>query len=40
MPLTLSVLDQSPISEGSSPGDALRRAHVLARVAEAHGEAR
>jgi luciferase family oxidoreductase group 1 len=35
--LTLSVLDQSPISEGMSTGDALRNSIDLARLAETAG---
>ncbi len=33
-PLRLSVLDQSPISEGSTGGDALRNTVDLARLAD------
>jgi len=39
-PLRLSVLDQSPISEGSSAGDALRQSLDLARLADALGYTR
>lgn len=35
--ITLSVLDQSPIPEGSSPGDALRNSIDLARRCEGFG---
>jgi luciferase family oxidoreductase group 1 len=38
--VTLSVLDQAPISEGSTGGDALRNSVDLARHAEALGYAR
>ena len=37
MALRLSVLDQSPIPEGASPGDALRNSIDLARLAERSG---
>jgi luciferase family oxidoreductase group 1 len=37
MPFHLSVLDQSPIPEGRTPGDALRNTLELARVAEEAG---
>src|SRR5580698_2533005 len=37
MPLRLSVLDQSPIPEGSSAGDALRNTLDLARAADRCG---
>jgi luciferase family oxidoreductase group 1 len=37
MPLRLSVLDQSPIPQGSSIGDALRNTVELARLADALG---
>lgn len=37
MPLTLSVLDQSPISEGMTGGDALHNTLDLARLADALG---
>ena len=40
MPLTLSVLDQSPIPEGSSAGDALRNTLDLARAADRLGYSR
>ena len=40
LPLKLSVLDQSPISEGSSGADALRNSVDLARHAEALGYVR
>src|SRR6266699_5477123 len=40
MPLRLSVLDQSPISAGSTGGDALRNSIDLARHAEQLGYAR
>jgi luciferase family oxidoreductase group 1 len=36
-PLRLSVLDQSPVSAGSTPGDALQNTIDLARVADALG---
>ena len=39
-PLRLSVLDQSPISEGSSAGDALRHSLDLARLADGLGYTR
>ena len=37
MPLRLSVLDQSPIPQGSSIGDALRNTLELARLADELG---
>ena len=37
MSLRLSVLDQSPVPEGSSPGDALRNTLDLARRCETMG---
>ncbi|MAZ81072.1 MAG: LLM class flavin-dependent oxidoreductase, partial [Actinobacteria bacterium] len=37
MSLRLSVLDQSPVPEGSTPGDALRNTIDLARRCEAMG---
>jgi luciferase family oxidoreductase group 1 len=40
MPLRLSVLDQSPIPEGSSTGDALRNTLDLARAADRLGYSR
>lgn len=40
MPLRLSVLDQSPIPEGSSAGDALRNTLDLARAADRLGYSR
>src|SRR5207253_10041290 len=40
MPLRLSVLDQSPISQGSTGADALRNSVDLARHAETLGYAR
>jgi len=39
-PLRLSVLDQSPISEGSSAGDALHHSLDLARLADGLGYTR
>lgn len=36
-PLRLSVLDQSPVPEGSAPGDALRNTIDLARLTESLG---
>src|SRR5213079_3079117 len=36
-PFVLSVLDQSPISEGSTGADALRNTLDLAQLAEHHG---
>src|SRR5438045_9607045 len=38
--LKLSVLDQSPISQGMTTGDALRNSIDLARSAEAYGYTR
>src|SRR5690349_18848789 len=40
MPLRLSVLDQSPVSQGSSGGDALRNSVDLARLSEELGYTR
>jgi luciferase family oxidoreductase group 1 len=40
MPLRLSVLDQSPVSQGSTGGDALRNSVDLARLAEQLGYSR
>jgi luciferase family oxidoreductase group 1 len=40
MPLRLSVLDQSPVSQGSTGGDALRNSVDLARLAEQLGYTR
>src|SRR5215470_10765405 len=40
MPLRLSVLDQSPVSQGSTGADALRNSVDLARLAEQLGYAR
>src|SRR6185295_2442420 len=40
MPLALSVLDQSPISQGMTPGDALGNTIDLARLADRLGFAR
>ena len=37
MPIPLSVLDQSPVVPGATPGDAIRATIELARVAEALG---
>src|SRR5580693_4088631 len=37
MPLRLSVLDQSPIPQGQSIGDALRNTLELARLADQQG---
>ena len=37
MPLRLSVLDQAPVSQGSTGGDALRNSVDLARLSEQLG---
>ncbi|MEA2481452.1 MAG: hypothetical protein QOJ07_3374, partial [Thermoleophilaceae bacterium] len=39
-PLRLGVLDQSPVSDGQSPGDALRETIELARLADRLGYSR
>lgn len=36
-PLPLSVLDLAPVSEGSTPAEAVRRSIALARAAEGWG---
>src|SRR5689334_2258715 len=40
MPLRLSILDQAPISQGMSPGDALRNSIDLAQLADGLGYSR